>query len=91
MPKFERKMMVLNVLEGCGYPMRPTDIHRCCKLERATWTSESTLNYIDELVGSGKVLRVTAGGLDEGGLVESDNKDIRCYYIGTEAAEKFRI
>lgn len=91
MPKLERKMLVLTILEECGYPMRPSDIHRCCRLKGAMFSEKSTNNYIDELVDSGKVLRVTAGGLEAGGLVESENKTERCYYIAFESAKKFRV
>jgi|SRR6056297_1683494 len=89
MSKTERKMLVLKVLEESGAAMKTSSIFRNCKLRGATFSENSTKNYLKELNEQGKILRVSHDALELGAVAEADD-DERGMYMAMTAVNYFR-
>ena len=89
MPKPEAKRLVLEFMHEYDVPMPPKVLHRSLRLKsNFTYSDETLLNYLGELVESGAVSRVDPQALEQRELVPTDDSDLRAYYVITDAGRE---
>ena len=89
MPKPEAKAVVLEFMAEYDVPMPPTVLHRALRLKcNFTYSDETLLNYLGELVDSGAVLRVDPQALEQRDVETTDSPDTRAYYLISDAGRE---
>jgi len=89
LPKEDAKLLVLDFMSTYDVPMPPTVLHRGLRLKmRFTYSDETLLNYLDELVADKLVARVYPRELENRDIVPVDDPKVRSYYLITDAGRE---
>ena len=89
MRKPEAKALVLEFMAEYDVPMPPTVLYRSLRLKKNfTYSDETLLNYLGELVDSDAVLRVDPAALENREIVPVSDADTRCYYVITDTGRE---
>jgi hypothetical protein len=84
MPKPEAKETVLEFMAEYDTPMPVAVLFRGLRLRyNWTYTDETLLNYLGELVDEGRVQRVDPNALEQRSIEQADS-DTRAYYLLTD-------
>jgi hypothetical protein len=90
MPKSEAKRIVLEFMAQYDVPMPPTVLHRGLRLHKNfTYSDETLLNYLGELVEDGLVVRIDPQALHTRDIVPLTDADTRGYYLITDDGRDF--